>query len=182
MQQPFDQGGRPGKRARQLALFCMTVVAGSWLASTARADPARWYSMPETWAIQGWNVQTSLYTRHWNPRPEHNNDQNLIGVEALFDRNWLVGGAVFDNSFGQDSELIYIGKFWYLFGSRHWYGKVTAGLLHGYEEPYEDKIPLNGAGVAPVIVPSLGFRYKWLIVEGAFGGVSTFTVTAGVSF
>jgi len=176
------QGVYPGNWAKKFAVALVITLTMPWVASPARAEEPSWYSLPETWEIQGWNLQTSLYTKHWHPSPEHNNDQNLIGVEALFDRNWVVGGAVFDNSFGQDSELLYMGKFWYLFGSSHWYGKITAGLLHGYKEPYEDKIPFNNMGIAPVIVPSLGFRWKWLVVEGAFGGVSTFTVTAGVSF
>jgi hypothetical protein len=56
------------------------------------------------------------------------------------------------------------------------------GLLHGYKEPYEDKIPLNQLGVAPAIVPALGFRYKWFIAEANLGGLAVVTVTAGVRF
>ena len=149
---------------------------------TPSSETASWYALPDDWKIQSWTVQTSLYTKHFNPDPDHNNDQNLIGLEANFSRDWVIGAAVFDNSFGQSSQLIYMGKLWYLFGSSHWYGKVTAGLLHGYKEPYENKIPFNGAGIAPVILPSIGFRYKWFVAEGAFGGVSTFTLTAGVNF
>ena len=56
------------------------------------------------------------------------------------------------------------------------------GLLHGYKEPYDDKIPLNGLGVAPAIVPSLGFRYKWFLAEANLGGLAVITFTAGVRF
>jgi hypothetical protein len=168
-------------RRTAITIFALLFLAP--LGASADTDQdASWYALPEHWKIQGWNLQTSLYTTHFDPDPDHNNDQKLIGVEAGFDRNWVVGGAIFDNSFGQNSQLLYMGKYWYLFGSRHWYGKVMAGFLHGYKEPYEDKIPFNGLGIAPVIIPSIGFRYKWFIIEGNLGGISTFTVTAGVNF
>ena len=28
-----------------------------------------------------WYLQTSVYTRHFNPDPEHNNHQDLLGLE-----------------------------------------------------------------------------------------------------
>ena len=28
-----------------------------------------------------WYVQTSVYTKHFSPDPEHNNNQDLIGLE-----------------------------------------------------------------------------------------------------
>ena len=114
-------------------------------------------------------MQTSVYTKHFDPEPDHVNDQNLIGVEALFQNQWLAGLAVFDNSFGQPSQFLYMGRSWQLFGSDYWHVKLMGGLLHGYKEPYEDKIPLNGLGVAPAIVPALGFRYKWFIAEANLG-------------
>jgi hypothetical protein len=168
-----------------LAATCGSLPAASQ-ETPASVDDAvgqeKWYSLPENWDIQGWTVQTSLYTKHFDPDPDHNNDQNLIGIEAYFDRNWMIGVAAFDNSFDQPSQMIYMGKLWHLFGSKYWYGKVIGGFLHGYKEPYEDKIPFNSAGIAPVIIPSIGFRYNWLVVEGALGGLATFTVTAGVHF
>lgn len=150
-------------------------------APSADGNDGAWYALPENWKIQGWTIQTSLFTKHFDPDPEHNNDQNLIAVEAMFDRNWLIGAAVFDNSFGQPSQIVYMGKSWPLFGSKYLYGKVIAGVLHGYKEPYEDKIPFNGSGFAPAVLPTIGFRHKWLVVEGTFGGIATFTLTAGVT-
>lgn len=151
--------------------------------ASAVGDPnGSWYALPESWEVQGWNINTSIHTTHFKPEDYHVNDQKLLGVEARFDRNWVIGGAVFDNSFGQDSQFLYLGKSWYLGDSEHWYGKLMVGLLHGYEEPYEDKIPFNGLGIAPALIPALGFRYKWFRVEANLGGVSTLTFTAGVSF
>ena len=45
------------------------------------------------------------------------------------------------------------------------YVKVTAGLLHGYRGEFKNKIPLNDAGVAPVILPAVGWQYRRANVE-----------------
>ena len=134
------------------------------------------------WSVDAWTLQTSLYTAHFDPDPDHVNDQNLLAVETYFKRDWLAGLALFENSFGQSSQMVYAGKTWALFDSRYWYTKLTGGLVHGYEEPYEDKIPLNGLGVAPVIIPALGFRYGYFVTEANLGGLAVIMVTAGVRF
>jgi hypothetical protein len=81
------------------------IVCPAW-AETPAVDEG---SMPPDW-ITGWNVQLSLYTRHWNPSPEHNNHQHMIIVEARSHDNWLVGLSVFDDSFYQPTQLVYVGK------------------------------------------------------------------------
>lgn len=135
-----------------------------------------------TGQLSGWKIQTSVYTRHFDQDPEHNNDQNMLSAEALLKNDWLIGASLFDNSFYQRSQLVYAGKSWSLRGSDSWYFKLTGGLLHGYKEPYEDKIPYNGLGIAPVIIPALGFRYRWLVAEANLGGLAVVLFTAGVRF
>ena len=137
---------------------------------------------PGPWAIKDWVVQTSVYTKHFDDDPDHVNNQKLLGVEFIFENDWAAGLAIFDNSFGQNSQFLYMGKHWRLFQSRFWYVKLMGGLLHGYKDPYEDKIPLNGLGIAPAIVPSLGFRYKWFVAEANLRGLAVVTITAGVRF
>lgn len=129
-----------------------------------------------------WAVQTSLVTKHWEPDPDHVNDQHLFSVEAHFANRWLAGIALFQNSFGQSVQFAYAGRVWTLMGSQFWYAKLTGGLLHGYEEPYEDKIPFNGLGVAPAVIPALGFRYRSFVAEANFGGLAVVMVSAGVRF
>jgi hypothetical protein len=136
----------------------------------------------DSWEIEEWHFQTSLYTKHWDPDPEHDNSQSLIGVEALFRNGWIVGGAVFDNSFGQTSEYLFMGKQWDMFGSDYWYFKLTGGLLYGYKEPYDEKIPLNDLGVAPAFLPIIGFRYKRVFIETNILGIAAVTLTAGFAF
>jgi hypothetical protein len=134
------------------------------------------------WKYRGWNIQTSLYTKHWDEDPDHTDHQKLIGPEIEFENDYMVGLAIFKNSFDQSSQFLYIGKTWRLFRTDWFYFKLVGGLLHGYKEPYEDKIPLNGLGVAPAILPSFGVRYKRVMAEVQIAGTAAITITAGLRF
>ena len=125
---------------------------------------------------------TSVYTRHLDPEPDHVNTQNLLAVEVDFSNRWMAGASIFDNSFGQNSQFVYMGRSWRLLDSEYWYFKLRGGLLHGYKEPYEDKIPLNGLGVAPVIVPALGFQYRHFVSELNVAGTAAVMFTVGIQF
>lgn len=122
--------------------------------------------------------QTSLATTHFNPKPDHVNDQGLLNVERRSGAGNIVGGAYFLNSFGQPSQYIYLGKlFWVPYTSETIYAKLTGGLLHGYRGEYQDQVPFNKYGVAPVILPSVGFQARTfggeLVVFGTAGAMLT---------
>lgn len=83
----------------------------------------------------------------------------MLGVEWQRASHWLVGYTYFNNSFGQKSHYLYGGKWWSLRESDpSWYFKLTGGLISGYKEPYQNEIPFNHYGVAPVLIPGLGFK------------------------
>jgi len=132
--------------------------------------------------IEEWRFRTSLYTKHWSDDPDHVNNQKLINLEFETTTSWIYGFAYFDNSFGQPSQYLYAGYSWPLFGKDWAYFVLTGGVLHGYKEPYEDKIPLNDLGFAPAIVPTFGVRYKRVFTEIQILGTAAITVTAGFSF
>ena len=145
-------------------------------------DTPRHLAAPGTWTLEKWRLQTSLYTHHWSYDAEHNDHQHLINVEAVFENNWLAGGAIFDNSFGQNSWFLYMGYEWPLFHSKYFYIKLVGGLLYGYKDEYRDKIPLNGNNIAPAIIPILGAQYKWFFTELDIAGTAAITWTAGFQF
>ena len=132
--------------------------------------------------IVEWRFQTSLYTKHWSPDPEHVNNSKLLNIEFEEASGWIYGFAHFDNSFGQPSQFLYAGRSWSLFKKDWAYFKLTGGFLHGYKEPYEDKIPLNELGVAPAIIPTFGLKYKRVHTELQILGAAAITVTVGFSF
>ncbi|MFJ4156899.1 sn-glycerol-3-phosphate transporter [Pseudomonas sp. NPDC089752] len=128
-----------------------------------------------------WYVQTSAHTLHWNPDPEHNNRQRLIGIERVYTDGLLWGGATFKNSFNQRSHYAYLGKVWE--NARYpLYAKLSAGLVHGYRGEYADRIPLNGLGVAPVIIPSIGAHWGPVGAEFVVLGTAAAMVNVGLRF
>jgi len=128
-----------------------------------------------------WYVQTSVYTKHYSPDPDHNNNQDLIGLERNEASGWVYGGATFRNSFSQRSYYLYAGKR-YESDTYPVYVKLTGGLLEGYKGEYQDKIPLNRFGVAPVIIPSIGTHYGPLAAELVLLGANAAMITTGVRF
>ncbi|KAB0497706.1 sn-glycerol-3-phosphate transporter [Pseudomonas vancouverensis] len=128
-----------------------------------------------------WYLQTSLYTKHYSPDPDHNNHQDLIGLERDQASGWLFGAATFRNSFSQRSYYAYAGKR-YESADYPVYIKLTGGLLEGYKGDYQDKIPLNRFGVAPVIIPSLGAHYGPVAAELVLLGFNAAMVTTGLRF
>jgi hypothetical protein len=75
------------------------------------------------------------------------------------------GVSVFDNSYGQFSQSVYAGLEWDwkpAFGGELFLS-VSPGLVHGYKEPYENRLPLNQAlGVGVTVVPAIGWQRQRL--------------------
>ena len=97
---------------------------------------------------------------HFDSDPEHAKYSWLVGLEWQAPSRWLAGASYFNNSFNQKCQYLYLGKSWPLESiDENLYFKLTGGVLFGYKEPYEDKIPLNNNGVAPGAVPGIGYKY-----------------------
>lgn len=126
-----------------------------------------------------WYVQTSVFTQHFSPKPEHNNNQKLIGIERNRDDSYLWGAATFLNSFEQRSYYAYVGKR-FDFGQTPFYSKITGGLIHGYKGEYQHKIPFNDLKTAPVILPSLGVKIMRVQGDIILLGANAVTVTIGI--
>jgi hypothetical protein len=113
-------------------------------------------SEPKVW----WNLTASKYAQHFHPSNQHHHVW-LVGVERERTNGALTGLAYFNNSFGQPSA------YWYPWGHTYrnlldkpqLYAKLTGGLMYGYREPYEKKVPLNFNGFSPAIVPAVGWEF-----------------------
>jgi len=105
-------------------------------------------------------IQASPDVIHFTSDPDHVNWSWMVGAEWQRPSRWLFGFSYFNNSFGQRSQYYYTGYVWNpIDRNPGWYVKLTGGLLYGYKEPYENKVPYNHNGYAPGLVPALG--YKW---------------------
>jgi phosphoribosylformylglycinamidine (FGAM) synthase-like enzyme len=153
-------------------IVALTLYTASARCEVAESEGASWYA------------QTSVYTTHFSSDPDHNNHQNLINVERHTPGRWLAGGAFFNNSFGQPSVYGYLGRRWNfpMSEEQSFHFKLTGGLLYGYKEPYKDKIPLNGLGIAPAILPAIGYRYRRFGTEIIIFGDAGAMLTAGFHF
>ena len=59
---------------------------------------------------------------------------------------------------------------------------LSVGLVHGYKEPYEDKLPLNNAlGVGVIVVPAIGWQRGPLGLAASWAGTAL-TLRASVTF
>ena len=145
------------------------------------------WEAPEPWRTDRFYLQTSVYTKHFSSNPDHVNDQKLINLEWRLNQRWLegqwlVGAAVFDSSFGQDSQYVYGGLLWRPFETAQpLYFKLTAGIIHGYRGKFQSKIPLNSSGVAPGILPSMGYCINRFCSELVIFGTAGLMVTVGAT-
>lgn len=103
-------------------------------------------------------LTVSPYSYHFSHNPEHR-DVFLLGVERVRNGKDVAGIAFFSNSFGQPSTFLYPWGGIYpglIRQAPQWYLKWAAGLLYGYKEPYEDKVPLNHNGFSPGLILAIG--------------------------
>jgi hypothetical protein len=106
-----------------------------------------------------WRLVGSPYTYHFSNDPDHE-AVYAIGLERQRSDKWFWGGTYFSNSFGQPSVYLYAGqRYGKLFDVDQLFAQWSAGLLYGYKEPYEDKVPFNYNGLSPGAVFSLGWQF-----------------------
>jgi hypothetical protein len=138
-------------------------------------------SVADPWRTDRFYLETSFFTHHFSYDAAHVDKQKLILGEWNITEQWLVGASVFDNSFGQSSQYVYGGWRNRPFEDvPPFYVKVSAGLTHGYRGQYRDKIPFNGSGIAPVVIPSAGFCISRVCSEIVLFGGAGFLLTLGV--
>ncbi len=107
-----------------------------------------------------WELTLSPYTHHWNYNPDHH-PVFLGALDRTVAGNRFCGLALFRNSFGQPSAFGYVGQRWDgIGGHAKLFAKVSAGFIYGYKGKYQDKIPFNHYGVAPAIIPAIGYDFE----------------------
>jgi hypothetical protein len=144
-----------------VALGAVLMHAGLCAAAPPESAPAAEQSAEapaETGAF--WRFYGSPLTIHFNPDPDHRAVYSL-GVERHHPGGFLLGAGAFRNSFGQPSVYAYAGRRFDapLASMPELFLQVSAGVLYGYKEPYEDKVPFNRHGVSPGAVVAAG----WMI-------------------
>jgi hypothetical protein len=159
---------RMGWRARLALALCALTLATAAPAQQAPATPAVLATTeapapapaPAS-ALPGgyaWEIMFSPYAVHYHDDSQHKAVW-LIGIEGHRPQNWFWGFGLFSNSFGQPSVYTIYGYQWDdLFGVPNVYAKLAAGVMFGYTEPYQNKVPYNRGGFSPLVLPAVGYR------------------------
>jgi hypothetical protein len=149
-----------------LATLVITCTVGLGIAHAGDNGLYDWQPCPDSLAVDGgkaptkkWDLTLSPYTYHWHYSAEHR-PVKLVAMDSHVSGGRFCGMALFTNSFGQETTYVYVGQQWDgVLGNPKLFSKVSAGLIYGYRGAYKDKIPLNQTGVAPAIIPSLGYAF-----------------------
>ncbi|TAG28160.1 MAG: hypothetical protein EAZ37_02285 [Burkholderiales bacterium] len=117
------------------------------------------------------SLMLSPYTYHYNPKPTHR-PVVLVGIEREYPNQKLDGAAVFTNSFGQPSIVVYPwgGVYKNIWGVDKLSFKWIAGVLVGYRGEFKDQVP-NIGGIAPAVIFALGYEFQpgWTAQVNAVG-------------
>ena len=92
----------------------------------------------------------------WWKSGNHDKEPIILSYDHFYLDSNFYGLALFNNSFGQFSQYIYKGH-QYKSRFNNIYYEITYGILHGYKDEYQDRIPINtkegfGIGVIPSIM------------------------------
>jgi hypothetical protein len=151
-----------------LGALSLSLAASSALA--AEGDPAT--ALADAGA---WRVQMGPFTHHFRASDDHK-DVVALGMEYEAPNRTLYGLTAFTNSFGQPSAYLYCGWVYNnIFNlSESLYFKLTVGVLYGYVEPYENKVPLNYKGFSPGVIPSIGWHLdkSWSVQLNVLGNAA----------
>jgi len=149
-----------------MATLAFTGLFGLGAAQAADGGLNDFQPCPDSLGVEGgtepaqkWNLTLSPYTYHWHYSPEHH-PVKLVAMDRHLPGGRFCGASFFNNSFGQGTTYVYVGQRWdNLLGNPKLFTKVSAGLLYGYRNEYKNKIPFNNYGIAPAVIPSLGYAF-----------------------
>lgn len=141
------------------ALLISLTLALAPLAASAQSDKPAGSTSEAQDSGDYWRLMASPYTIHYGSDPEHE-PVYMIGLERQRSDGWVWGGTYFSNSFGQPSGYVYVGEKVINFTRfDKLFFQWTAGVMYGYKEPYEDKVPFNYKGFSPGATVSLGWQF-----------------------
>lgn len=160
--------------ARRLPVTLGAAVLAAALACPA---PVQGQGLPAGDQIRFAYAPKAFHVTH---DPDYVDWNHIVALEWVTPRHLLWGAdrshlglSLFDNSYGQFSQSVYAGLEWDW--TRALGGDVflslSAGLIHGYKEPYEDKLPFNSAlGVGLTLVPAIGWQRGGLGFAASLSG------------
>lgn len=129
-----------------------------------------------------WYVQGGAYI-HWLDSEDFVGPPILGSVEHHRSGGWSGGLSLFNNSFGQFTQYLYLGKEFRLSGSRPELRlKLSAGVVHGYKDEFYDTLPIRWGGSWGLgFVPAVGYHKGRVGYDVAVLGVAGVLFLVGYS-
>ncbi|MDH3317475.1 MAG: sn-glycerol-3-phosphate transporter [Gammaproteobacteria bacterium] len=159
--------------ALRLLLFINLYVPASW---TLAADDSGNFLFNDEDRI---NLQIGGYV-HYSPSDEHKGPPVYFGAEVQKPSRWIYGLGLFNNSFGQFSQYLYLGKQFNLTKVHEkLHIKLTGGIVYGYRGEHQDDIPVNFGNFAPLIIPSVGVHNDRWSADLVFLGTAALMLNIG---
>ena len=165
-------------RLHKIGLLCMSLALACTVATPSAAADEADADTPHSWYFQAGGYM------HFSDDEDYVGDRWFLGIERQLKRNTVIGLSVFDNSFGQFSQYLYLGKSWYPWqrfpGFRL---KLTGGIAHGYKGERQDTSPINwGDGWAIAAIPAVGYQQDRLGIDVALLSDSGLLFLLGYEF
>lgn len=159
---------------RLIAFLILLSVVSSPRAADTTDEPGKEYR---------WYAQAGAYA-HWENDDEFKGAPYFAGIEYRRDDRWFAGLSLFNNSFGQFSQYLYLGA---TFHPADAYPavriKVSAGVAQGYKGEHYDTLPVRWGGSWGLgIVPAIGYQKGRVGYDLAVLGVGGLLFLVGYSF
>ena len=120
---------------------------------------------------------------HFTDREDHDGLPVLLAVSRLKPKGYFYGLALFNNSFGQFSQFLYIGRvFQWQWLPEDLRFKLALGVVHGYRDEFEDELPFTYKGYSPGLIPSIIFMRNRIGFELSLLSNAGLAVTVGYKF
>ena len=130
-----------------------------------------------------WYVQAGAYV-HWTDSDDHEGPPLFGGIEYHRTDNWFGGFSLFNNSFGQFSQYLYLGKKFHPWDVHPEVRiKLSAGVVHGYKDEHYDTLPIRWGGSWGLgFVPAIGYQKGRVGYDVALLGNAGLLFTIGYEF
>lgn len=136
---------------RNLIESSLLLISLACVAADAQAEPDI--------STSAWYLQAGGYV-HFSNDEDYEGPPLFGGIEHRDENLTLIGFSVFNNSFGDFSQYLYVGKQFQL--SKKYPGfrfKITAGIAHGYQGEHHDVMPIRwGDSWGLGAVPTIGYQ------------------------
>jgi hypothetical protein len=138
---------------RNLIESSLLLISLVCVAAVAKAEPNS-DSGTSSWYLEG-----GAYV-HFSNDEDYEGPPLFVGIEHRDENLTLIGFSVFNNSFGDFSQYVYVGKQFQL--SQKYPGfrfKITAGIVRGYEDEHHEILPIRwGDSWGLGAVPTIGYQ------------------------